>query len=88
VSSRSDTLLKQGQTISVEDMAYKMGQKIIQQKHWFIGLDDGPFSAENVGYTVDLCHVPNNEKAIIEQNLLKKARNMGNDTGMIFLNNK
>lgn len=84
----SETLLKQGQTISVEDMAYKMGQKIIKQKHRFVGLDDGPVSVENVGHIVDLCYVPNNEKAIVKQNLLKGARDMSSDAGIIFLNDK
>jgi hypothetical protein len=84
----SDILIKQGQTISVEDMAYKMGQKIVQQKHRFVGLENGPVSPQNVGHIVDLCYVPNNEKTIVQQNILNGARYQGSDTGIIFVNDK
>ncbi|MGK0448175.1 MAG: hypothetical protein ACJA2M_001959 [Polaribacter sp.] len=46
-------------------MAYKMGQKIVQQKHSFVGLENGLVSPQNVGHIVDLCYVPNNEKTIV-----------------------
>ena len=36
----SKSLIKQGQTISLEDMAYKLGQKIVAQKHRFVGLSN------------------------------------------------
>lgn len=65
----SKILKKQGQTVTVEDMAYKMGQKIVQQKHRFVGLENGPVSHQNVGHIVDLCYVPNNEKTIVKQNI-------------------
>jgi hypothetical protein len=58
----SEILKQQGQTISVEDMAYKIGQNIVAQKHRFVGLENGPVGAENVGHIVDLCYVPSSEK--------------------------
>lgn len=76
----SEILAKQGQTTNVEDMAFKMGQKIVQQKKRFVGLKD----AENVGHIVDLCYVPNHEKALVQDNILRGARDMGNDAGIIF----
>ena len=84
----SETLGKQGQTISLEDMAYQMGKKIVKQKHRFVGLENGPVSPQNVGHIVDLCYVPDNEKAIVQQNLLKGARDQGSDAGITFLNDK
>ncbi|MFT4612862.1 MAG: hypothetical protein ACI9OT_002253 [Gammaproteobacteria bacterium] len=69
-------------------MAYKMGQKIVQQKHRFVGLENGPVSPQNVGHIVDLCYVPNNEKTIVQQNILNGARDSGSDTGIIFINDK
>jgi len=85
----SEILAKQGQNITVEDMAYKIGKEIVNQKERFVGLKDGPASAENVGHIVDLCYVPVNEKAIVRQNILEGARsNKGSDAGIIFLNEK
>jgi hypothetical protein len=69
-------------------MAYKMGQKIVQQKHRFVGLENGPVSPQNVGHIVDLCYVPNNEKTIVQQNILNGARDSGSYTGIIFINDK
>jgi hypothetical protein len=80
----SEVLIKQGQTISLEDMAYKIGQNIVDQKHRFVGLENGPASSENVGHIVDLCYLPGNEKAIVRQTILQGAR----DKGRIFLNDK
>jgi hypothetical protein len=82
----SEILKKQGQTISLEDMGYKIGQKIVAQKHRFIGLENGPVSSENVGHIVDLCYVPGNEKAIVRQTILQGARDKGSDAGIVFLN--
>jgi hypothetical protein len=67
-------------------MAYGMVKKIVRQKTRFVGLEDGPVSAENVGHIVDLCYVPKNEKSIVKQNILKGARDTGSDSGIIFLN--
>jgi hypothetical protein len=63
-----------------------MGQKIVKQKHRFVGLEDGPVSPENVGHIVDFCYVPDNEKAIVKENILKGARNKDNENGITFLN--
>ncbi len=82
----SEILKKQGQTISLEDMAYKIGQNIVAQKHRFVGLENGPVSSENVGHIVDLCYVPGNEKAIVRQTILQGARDKGSDAGIVFLN--
>lgn len=84
----SKALSKQGQTISVEDMAYRLGQKIVKQKHRFVGLENGSLSSENVGHIVDLCYVPSSEKAIVKQNVLQGAADNGSDTGIVFLNDK
>lgn len=61
----SKMLKKQGQTISLENMSYKIRQTIVNQKHRFVGLENGLVSSENVGQIVDLCYVPGNEKAIV-----------------------
>lgn len=60
---RSEILKKQGQTISLEDMAYKIGQNIVAQKYKFVGLKISLVSSENVGHIVD--YVTGNEKAIV-----------------------
>ena len=82
----SEILKKQGQTISLEDMSYKIGQKIVAQKHKFVGLENGPVAPENVGHIVDLCYVPSSEKTIVKQNILQGAVDKGSDAGIIFLN--
>jgi hypothetical protein len=82
----SEALRKQNQTISVEEMAYRIGKKIVKQKHYFVGLETGPLSSENVGHIVDLCYVPSSEKAIVKQNVLQGAADSGSDTGIVFLN--
>jgi hypothetical protein len=69
-------------------MAYKIGENIMNQKHRFVGLENGPASSENVGHIVDLCYVPGNEKSIVRQNILQGARDKGSDAGTIFLNDK
>ena len=82
----SETLKKQGQTINLEEMAYKIGQNIVAQKHRFVGLENGPVGPENVGHLVDLCYVPSSEKTIVKQNILQGAVDKGSDAGIIFLN--
>lgn len=82
----SEILKKQGQTISLEEMAYKIEQNIVVQKHRFVGLENVPLSSENVGHIVDLCYVPGNEKSIVRQTILQGARDKGNDDGIVFLN--
>ena len=82
----SEILKKQGQTISLKDMSYRIGQRIVAQKHRFIGLENGPLGPENVGHIVDLCYVPSSEKAIVKQNVLQGALDKSSDAGIIFLN--
>ncbi len=52
------------------------------QKTRFIGKENGPVSAENVGHIVDLCYVPSHEKAIVKENILKGAVS---DSGIVFI---
>lgn len=82
----SEILKKQNQTTSLKDMAYRIREKIVDQKQKFVGLENGPLGPENVGHIVDLCYVPSSEKAIVKQNVLKGALDKGSDVGLIFLN--
>ena len=82
----SEILKKQNQTITLQDMSYKIGQDIVAQKHRFLGLKNGPVSSENVGHIVDLCYVPNNEKPTVRNTILQGARDKGSDAGIVFLN--
>lgn len=84
----SKALSKQCQTISVEDMAYRIGRKIVEQKHKFVGLKNDPLSSKHVGHIVDFYYVPSSEKAIVKENVLQGAADSGNDTGIILLNDK
>nr|YP_010444277.1 hypothetical protein NQZ09_pgp142 [Fibrocapsa japonica]UTE95164.1 hypothetical protein FjapPt_p082 [Fibrocapsa japonica] len=81
----SKSLMKQGQTISLEHMAYKIGQNIVAYKHRFVGLENAPGSFENVGHIVDLCYVSSSEKAIVKQNVLQVALDKGSDDVIVFL---
>lgn len=70
-------------------MSFRLGQKIIKQKHLFVGIENGPVSFQNVGYIVDLVYVPNHEKGIVIENILKGARSLleaAIEIGIIFLN--
>jgi hypothetical protein len=82
----SDILTKQGQSVSVSQMSYKIGTKIVRQKARFIGQKNGPLSSENVCHIVDLCYVPKNEKPIVIKNILKGASDAGTDAGIFFIN--
>lgn len=82
----SEILKKQGQTISLEDMSYQIGQKIVAQKHRFVGIENGPVVPENVGHIIDLCLVPSSEKTIVKKNVLQGAVDKGSNAGIIFLN--
>jgi len=84
----SKALIDQGRTVTIEDMGYEIGKKIVMQKNRSVGLKDSPVSPENVGHIVDLCYVSKNEKRIVRHNILKGARDQGSDAGIIFLNNK
>jgi hypothetical protein len=54
----SEILRSQDQTISLENMSYKIGQKIVAQKYRFVGLENGQVGLENVGHLADLCYIP------------------------------
>lgn len=82
----SEALIKQRQTISLEKMEYKLGQKIVDQKHRFVSLEKGPVGSHNVGHIIDLCYVPSSEKAIVKQKVLQGALDKGSDAGIVFLN--
>lgn len=79
-------LKRQGQTVNIEEMSYKIGQKIVEQKDRFVGLENGPVSSKNVCHIVDLCYVPNHEKTIVRENILQGAREERSDEGIVFLN--
>ena len=82
----SEVLRRQNQPISLEEMAYNMGKKIIFQKHRFIGFKNGPARSEKVGHIVDLKYIPAHEKSIVKENILQGARDNGSDEGIMFLN--
>lgn len=84
----SEILRKQNRTVSVEEMSYEIGRKIVEQKHRFVGKENGPASSENVCHIVDLCYVPIDEKALVRSTILKGARDQGSDTGILFLNDE
>ena len=85
----SDILQKQGQTRTVEEMAYEIGQKIAKQKQTFVGEEGGPASPENVGHMVDLCYVQAHEKPLVKRTILQGARDTaGSDAGILFINDR
>lgn len=70
-------------------MSFRMGKKIIKQKHRFVGIENGPVNFQNVGHIVDLSYVPNDEKGIVIENVAKGARSILEadiEIGIIFLN--
>jgi hypothetical protein len=44
----SEILRKQGQTVVLKNMAYRMGKEIMDQKERFCELEQGPKSNKNV----------------------------------------
>ena len=80
----SEALRSQNQTISLEDMAYNLGKKIVFQKHRFVGLENGPESSENVGHLIDLRYVPIHEKSIVRENILQGTRDRDSYEGDTF----
>jgi hypothetical protein len=81
-----EILSKQNQTRSLEDMAYLIGQKIVDQKSKFVGLENGPAGPENVCHIVDLCYVPLSEKTIVKEKILQGGLDKGSTNGIIFIN--
>jgi len=67
-------------------MEYSIGQKIVDQKHKFVGFEGDPKSAQNVGHIVDLCYLPSSEKAIMKQNVSQGTLYNGSDGKIVFLN--
>ena len=51
---KSKLLKKQGQTISLEDMAYKIGQNIVVNKHKFVNVSNSLIDYKNVDNAVGL----------------------------------
>jgi hypothetical protein len=43
-----------------------MGERIVDQKEKFCGLEQGPESSENVLHIVELAYVPSHEKVIVK----------------------
>ena len=84
----SQILKKQGQTIDIQTMAYRMGENCIDQKTRFCGLEQGPKSPENVLHVVDLGYVPLYEKEIVKEYCLKGAQDAGTSEGILFIYDK
>mgnify|MGYP006148169565 CR=1 FL=1 len=80
----SEILRNQGQTISLGNMSYKIGQKIVAQKYRFVGLENGPVGPENVSHLHDLCYLPSSKKTIVKQNILQGSIDKGSDAGIMF----
>lgn len=72
--------------ISLEDMSYKLGQKIVVQEHKFVDLENGLVDPKNVGHIIDLCYGPSSEKTIVKQNVLQRVVDNDSDTGIVFRN--
>ena len=47
--------LDKSPTISLEDMSYRIGQKIVAQKQRLVGLENAPLGHDSAGHTVHLC---------------------------------
>nr|UHY40958.1 hypothetical protein [Thalassionema frauenfeldii] len=84
----SHILKRQGQSIDIEQMSYDIGKNIVKQKSRFIGKDGGPESPKDVCHLVDMCYVPDNEKSIVRQNILKGALDSGSNDGIKFINHE
>lgn len=79
----SEILRKQNSPYTLQEMANKMGKRIVDQKEKFCELEQGPKSSENVLHIVDLAYVPSHEKEIVKEYCLKGA---GSSEGIKFLN--
>ncbi len=82
----SEILRKQNRNVDIKTMAYDMGERIVDQKEKFCGLEQGPKSSENVLHIVDLSYVPSHEKEIVKKYCLKGAEDAGSSDGIQFLN--
>ena len=82
----SEILRKQNRNLDIKTMAYDMGERIVDQKEKFCGLEQGPKSSENVLHIVDLAYVPSHEKEIVKEYCLKEAEDAGSSEGIQFLN--
>ena len=82
----SEILRKQNRNLDIKTMAYDMGERIVDQKEKFCGLEQGPKSSENVLYIVDLAYIPSHEKEIVKKYCLKEAKDAGSSDGIQFLN--
>ena len=71
---------------TLEDMAYSIGRKLMEQKHRFVDAVGGPASAKNVGHLIDLYYVPPHQKAIVIEYVLKGAMDAGSLDGIFFMN--
>jgi len=54
----SGILRKQTRKVNIKTMAYDMGERIVDQKEKFCGLEQSPGSSENVLYIIDLSYGP------------------------------
>ena len=63
----SEILRKQASHCTLQEMAYKMGNKMVDQKEKFCQFEQGPKSSENVLHFVDLAYVPPHEKEMVKE---------------------
>ena len=84
----SHILEAQGQTDTIVQMSTRIGKKLRAQKARFtqekILHPTAPKGSENVCHIIDLCYVPDHEKAIVRKTIIEAANN--SDDGIIFLN--
>ena len=85
------TLLDKGTDIrnfpNHQTVAYNMGKKSVSQKKWFIGIDQGPASIEEVIHLYNFENIKNKtETPILMQAVLNSAEDAGYTDGIIFLN--
>ncbi len=84
----TEKLRKQGPYVTVKEMAFKMGQKSVEQKSKFLDPENpnSPSETKNVGHLIDLTYVPQEEKDLGRENVLKGARSKGSEEGIVFKN--
>ena len=81
----SKILKKQNQAETLVEMAYNLGKNIAEQKNRFVGLKQGPKSAEQVLHLIDMWYVPHDEKPIVLKHIF---RGWDPDKGVAFLKDK
>lgn len=68
-------------------MAYRLGKKIVFQKHRFVGLENGPESSQNIVHIINLGCVPIHEKSIVRNMILEGVKSLNGTDMKIFFQN-